>query len=210
MIIDPSQTSGRELYRLLISSVLPRPIAFVSTRSTDGVTNLAPFSYFNVVGSNPPLVTMAIGKRTWNGELQAKDTLANIQATGELVINICTEDMVEAVNESSADFAPDVSEIEALGLTTLPSDLVAPPRIAQSPIHFECKLERVVELGNTQQYGLVVAEVVRFHVDDDLWVAEEHAVAPEKLKPLSRLGGTKYATVGTIIDIPRPSQPKGS
>jgi len=208
MIIDPSETSGRELYRVLISTVCPRPIAFVSTRSASGVTNLAPFSYFNVVGSNPPLVTIAIGKRTWDGKQVPKDTLANIEETRELVINIATESMVEAVNDSSAEYAPDESEIDALGLTTVESDLVAPPRIAQCPVQFECKLDRVVQLGNAQQYGLVVAEVVRFHIDDDIWVAEESAVDPTRLRPLSRLGGTKYATVGEIIDTPRPGKPK--
>src|SRR5262245_26819747 len=129
MILDPAKSSVREVYLMLISSVVPRPIAFVSTRSAAGVTNLAPFSYFNGVSSKPPIVSVSIGYRRWRGAIVKKDTLRNIEETGEFVVNVATEALLAQVNQSSAEYPPDVSEISEVGLTPLPSDLVKPPRI---------------------------------------------------------------------------------
>lgn len=207
MIIDPNDTSGRDLYRLMISTVLPRPIAWISTRSADGQVNVAPFSYFQIVGSRPPMVSVCIGVRKWQGEVVKKDTLRNIEDTGELVINIATEDTLEQLNQTSAEYPPDISEAAEVGLTTIPSDLVAPPRIAESPVHLECKRERVLMLGDEPRIGMVIAEVVRFHVADALWDAEAGAIDPRKLRPLARLGGTSYARLGEIVERPRPELP---
>ncbi len=208
MIIDPNTRSSGELYRLMISSVLPRPIAWVSSVHTDGTVNIAPFSYFQIVGSNPPMVSICIGQRRWNGEHTDKDTLRNIKHTGELVVNIASDDDMAILNQSSAEYAPHTSEALALDIATEPSDLVKPPRIAQSPIHFECKLDRTIALGNAPQVTMVIAEVVRFHIADRVWDADKGSIDPQALRPLARLGGTMYASVGGITDLARPKSPE--
>jgi flavin reductase (DIM6/NTAB) family NADH-FMN oxidoreductase RutF len=207
MIIDPSERTSRQLYKLMVSAVVPRPIAWVSTRSAAGVINVAPFSYFQVVGSRPPMVSICIGPRKWDGEVVDKDTLRNIEETGELVVNIATVDAVEAVNASSAEYPPEVSERDALRLETIPSDLVAPPRLAASPIHFECRRERVLRLGQAPQTAMVIGEVVRFHIADALWDAEADAIDPGRLRPLARLGGSLFAELGELLSHPRPPAP---
>ncbi len=204
MIIDPSQQSTRSIYRLLVSTVLPRPIAWVSTQNRDGVINVAPYSFFQVVGSRPPMVSLSIGQREWNGVRVKKDTLRNIEDSGEFVVNIATVPNLEQINQSSAEYAPDESEAKALELTMIPSQVVATPRVADSPIHFECKLDRVLMLGDEPQVGLVIGEVVRAHVADELWDADTESVDPSRLNPLSRLGGSLFASVGQRYDRPRP------
>jgi flavin reductase (DIM6/NTAB) family NADH-FMN oxidoreductase RutF len=204
MVIDPKTSPARDIYFLMISAIVPRPIAFVSTRSAAGVTNLAPFSYFNGVTSKPPLVSISIGQRRWEGKLVKKDTLRNIEETGEFVVNAATEPLLERLNQTSAEYPPNVSEIEAAGLTPLPSDIVAPPRIKESPIHLECRLERIIWLGDEPQNGLVIGEVVRFHIDEAVWDPENRTIDPERLKPVSRLGGTLYGALGGITSLPRP------
>lgn len=207
MIIDPSNTPTAEVYQLLLSTVLPRPIAWVTTLSPAGVVNAAPFSFFQIVGSRPPMVSICIGARRRGDRVEDKDTLRNIEATGELVVNIVSEDRLALVNATSADYPPDISEVGEHALTPLPSDLVAPPRLAESPVHFECKRERVIRLGREPQTSMVIAEVVRFHIADELWDAEARAVDPRKLRPLARLGGIKFATLGDIRALPRPTWP---
>lgn len=208
MIIDPAHAHSRDIYFLMISTIVPRPIAFVSTRSASGVDNLAPFSYFNGICSKPPMLSLSIGHRRWQGELVKKDTLRNIEETGEFVVNAATLPLLEKVNQSSAEYPPDVSEFEELGLTPLPSDLVKPPRVKESPVQMECRLHRVLMLGDPPLNGLVIGEVVRFHVDDAIWDSARSMVDPEKLQPISRLGGTLYSTLGQILSLPRPDWKK--
>jgi len=197
MQIDPRDLAARAAYPLFISTIVPRPIAWVSTVSPDGRPNLAPFSFFMGVTSDPPTLAVAIGRR--RGE--PKDTARNIEAGGEFVVNVVTTDLAAAMVLTSADFPPTVSEFAAAGLTPLPSVRVRPPRVAESPLHMECRLERLVPIGRSAT-TLAIAEVVLFHIADELWTGQGVDVA--RLKPLGRLGGTLYAPVERTISIPRP------
>lgn len=205
MYLDPADLSSRDLYFTMISTIVPRPVALVTTVSPAGVVNVAPFSYFNGVCAMPPLISLCIGHRRYNGELRKKDTLANIEATGECVVHIPSEELAAQVNQSSAEYPPDVSELAELGLTAEPADLVAPPRLLECPIALECKLERVLMLGRPKALtGMVIAEVVRFHIDDRVWDAQRGMVDVERLRPLSRLGGSWYGRTREPFSIPRP------
>jgi len=204
MKILPSDLDASALYYLMVSAVVPRPIAFVSTQSAAGATNLAPFSYYNAVSSQPPMVQLCIGQRRWEGELVDKDTLRNIRETEEFVVNVATEALAERLNQASGSYAPGVSEIEECGLTAIPSSVVAPPRIAESPVQLECKLERILGLGQAPQTHMVIGEVVCVHVEDRLWDADAHSVNWEQLRPLARLGGTLYSTLGRVFSLDRP------
>ncbi len=197
MKIDPDTLEPREAYRLFITCIVPRPIAFVSTVSPEGVTNAAPFSFFGGVSSNPPMLAVSIGRR--RGE--EKDTARNIRATGEFVVNVVTEDLAGRMNQASASYAADVSEFDAVGLTPLPSDVVAPPRIAESPLHMECVAERTLEVGAGPNL-LAIGRVVRFHIDDALY--SEGEVDVEALRPVGRLGGPRYARVRDLFELERP------
>lgn len=207
MKIDPAVLSGKDAYGLMISTVVPRPIAFISSCDADGNTNLAPFSYFNVVTSNPPLISVSIGQRRWEGERIKKDTLRNIEAVSEFVVNIATEALMAKVNASAAEYPPDVSEIEALGFTAESSERVSVPRIGESPINLECKLHQVIMVGDAPQCGLVLGEVVFAHIDDAVWSTESGDVDPVALAPLARLGGNFYGSLGNITSMPRPERP---
>ncbi len=202
---DPTAMRGRDIYFLMIGTIVPRPIAWVSSLDAAGTLNLAPFSYFNGISSRPPLISLSIGHRKFGGELVKKDTLRNIEATGEFVINIPGEELAAQVNQSSAEYPPDVSELSEVGLTTVPSEIVKPPRVAECRVAMECKLERVVMLGKPRALnGLVIAEVVRWHVDDAIWDADAAMVDVERLKPLSRLGGSYFGKTREPFSIPRP------
>jgi flavin reductase (DIM6/NTAB) family NADH-FMN oxidoreductase RutF len=205
--IDPKALSGSEVYRLMVSSVVPRPIAFVTTTNADGTTNLAPFSYFNLVTSKPPLVSICIGQRTWDGRKQKKDTLKNLEALGEFVVNVATERLLSVVNQSSADFAPGVSELDELGLGTKASKVVSVASLSESPVNMECKVHRVVMLGDEPQVGMVVGEVVHYHADDRVWDAKQGGPDSRLLNPIARLGGTYYASLGELHSLARPARP---
>lgn len=203
--IDPSKASGKELYFLMISAIVPRPIAWISTKGKDGTTNLAPFSYFQGITSKPPMISVSIGHRRWNDETVRKDTLKNIEETGEFVVNVPTEEQGELVTLTSTEYAPGESEIEKAGLTTIPSDIVAAPRIKECPIHFECRLDQVVWCGKPKPVnGLVIAEVVKFHISESVWDAEKNWVDVEKLHPLSRLAGQLYGKTREVFEVVRP------
>lgn len=208
MDIDPRTLGGGEAYRLLVSSVVPRPIAFITTCNADGSTNLAPFSYFNVVTSKPPLVSICIGQRTWEGKRQKKDTLKNIEGSGQFVINIATEKLLSVVNDSSADFAPGVSELDELGLSTRASKVVEVPSLAESPVNMECTLYKVIMLGEEPQVGLVLGEVVHYHAKDEVWDPQSGGPDPRRLDPIARLGGTFYASLGELHSLERPPRPQ--
>ena len=140
MIIDPNNQTFRENYKLMIGSILPRPIAFVSTISKNGIHNLAAYSFFNGVTSNPPSICFAPNRKGRDGS--KKDTLINIEETGEFVVNIVTEDIVEPMNETAPEFPPEISEFEQVGLTPVESQIVKAPRVKESPINMECKLKQ--------------------------------------------------------------------
>ncbi len=209
MILDPQELRKRDIYFLMIGSIVPRPIAWVTTLSRDGVPNLAPFSYFNGVCSNPPTLSLCIGHRRWEGKLVKKDSLRNIEETGEFVVHVATEESADVINASSAEFPPETSEIEELGLECVPSEVVAPPRLSAAPLAFECRRERVLMIGEPPLTGLVLGQVVRFHVSERVWDEKTGRVDVRKLRPLARLGGEEWARLGEIERRPRPDWKEG-
>ncbi|MGD8394607.1 MAG: flavin reductase family protein [Candidatus Eiseniibacteriota bacterium] len=192
--------SPRDVYRLMISVIVPRPIAWVSTLGADGVANLAPFSYYGGIGSEPPMLSVAIGSR--RGEF--KDTARNLRASGEFVVNVVSEALAGRMVATSADEPPGVDEFERYGLTPAPCDAVSASRVAEAPVAMECRVERLIELGRGPT-TLAIGEIVRFHVRDALLSAG--AVDPERLRPLARLGGDLYASLGALRAIARPRRP---
>ncbi|MDQ3953390.1 MAG: flavin reductase family protein [Actinomycetota bacterium] len=191
--IEPARLEGREPYFLITSLVVPRPIAWVSSLSAEGVANVAPHSYFNVISSNPWILHF-----TSTGE---KDTLRNVRATGEFVVNVVTRELVEEMNFTSADFPPGESEFEWARLEAAASVRVAPPRVARARVAFECKLNDVVSKGNGH---MVFGDVVLAHVDEEL--LHEGRVDPHLLRPVGRLGGALYTDAsGDVFKLPRPT-----
>ncbi len=199
MILDPRTAPAADVYRFMISVIVPRPIAFVSTVGTNGRFNVSPFSYFNAISSEPPLVGIAISRR----EGEPKDTLRNIRAIGDFVVNVVDEPLTERMVRTSGEWPADVDEFGITGLTPQPSDLVKAPRVAESPVSLECRLFREIELGNSV---FVVGEVVRGHVRDD--VLTDGRVDPAKLRPVGRLGGDAYAPLREVVRIARPKVPQ--
>jgi flavin reductase (DIM6/NTAB) family NADH-FMN oxidoreductase RutF len=201
--IDVSQLTQPQAYKLLIGSVVPRPIAWVSTISEQGVTNLAPFSFFNAVCSHPPAVMFCVSTPP---DLSEKDTLRNIRATGEFVVHIVTQAMVEQMNATAVPAPYGVSEIDLTGLETEPSTMVRPPRVKGTPIQLECRLLQIVEIGPPVQGSarMVIGQVVYAHLDeaisDDALHIDTHA-----LQPVARMAGNSYAPVGEQFTLPRPT-----
>jgi len=211
--LDPASLSASQRYRWMISLIVPRPIALVSTRAADGTLNLAPFSYFMGVSSDPFVVAISVSQR----EGRPKDTAHNIAATGEFVVNAAGEAHAAAINLASGDWEPDVDEFAVAGLTPAPAEKVAAPRVAEAAFALECRLERTIVLGaSPRQTSLILGEVVWMHVREEVLEdpgAEETRLAdPRKLRPLARLGRNLYSTLGTLltIDRPRGRRPGGS
>ena len=198
MKIDPRTFEG--FNRVLTGVVVPRPIAFVSTISTGGIVNLAPYSFFNAVAYDPPTIVFSSSRRV---PAKEKDTLANIEATGEFVINIVVDDIAEAMNRTAAEYPADVSEFEIAGLTPAPSDKVKAPRVAESPVNMECRLVQVVPIGSGDHaHGLVIGEVVWMHVRDD--IIDGHRINHQVLKPTGRLAGNMYCYTSDTYELVRP------
>jgi flavin reductase (DIM6/NTAB) family NADH-FMN oxidoreductase RutF len=189
--VDPSDWQAREVYFLLTGLVIPRPIAWVSTRSAEGVRNVAPHSYFQAVANDPPHIVFS--------STGVKDTLRNVRATGEFVVNLVTTDVVEPMNFTATDFPPGEDEFTWAGLTEAPAARVAAPRVAEARAHLECALRQEVAVGNG---NLVIAEVVHVHVDPGIW--RDGRVDPVAYDPVCRLSGTGYATLGEVFKLPRP------
>jgi flavin reductase (DIM6/NTAB) family NADH-FMN oxidoreductase RutF len=202
VILDPSLMDWKEAYRIANGSVLPRPIAFVSTISSNGVPNLAPFSFFTVVAANP--LTLAFCPMRRDGDGAKKDTLVNIEATGEFVINIVSESFIKQMNETSAPFPPEVDEFEVSGLTPLPSAVVAAPRVGEAQVAYECKLQQIVEVGggNPGAGALVLGTVERIHVSFD--VLRDGRIDVDALRPVGRLGGADYTRCTDRFTLVRP------
>lgn len=199
MEINIAQIGRQDKYKLLIGGVVPRPIAWVTSVSAEGLVNAAPFSYFNVACIEPMMISVSIGRKP--GSIM-KDTSRNIQATGEFVVNMVDIHNVEAVNQTSADYPPELSEVVEVGLTTQPSVAVKAPRLAESRIHFECRLHQIVTLGEPAAFDLVIGEVMHVHVADELY--QDGRIDIEKFAPVSRLAGNYYATLGQLFEHPRP------
>lgn len=188
---DPADMGARSFYRLLTSVVVPRPIAWVSTVSADGVENLAPHSFFTIASVNPPVVSF-----TSVGE---KDSLRNIRDTEEFVISLTPEDMFEAVNATGTGFAAEVSEFDAAGIAPEPSATVRPPRVAGSPVALECRLHEIHPVGDC---FVVYGQITRAAIRTDTLDADSHPRI-EALRPLSRLGLNEWGTIGEVREITR-------
>jgi flavin reductase (DIM6/NTAB) family NADH-FMN oxidoreductase RutF len=205
MIIDPNEENFSNVYKLMVGVIVPRPIAFVSTVSAEGVSNLAPFSFFTGISANPPVICFSPMIRGSDGK--RKDTLNNIEATREFVVNVVSEDFAQQMNVCSAEFGPDVDEFVESRLTPIPSDLVKPPRVAESRVSMECKLLQVVHVSPKPLGGsIVLGEVLRFHVRDELF--DNFKVDPDKLQAIGRMGGPFYARTTDRFCMERPSAGK--
>lgn len=201
MIVDPSEHDYRNIYKLMVGAIVPRPIAFVSTISPNGIRNLAPFSFFTGISANPPVICFCPMIRGSDGG--RKDTLRNIEAVKEFVVNIVSEEFAEQMNACSAEFPPDVDEFEVSGLTPVASDLVRPPRVKESHINMECRLVQIVDVSARPLGGsLVIGEVLRFHVDDALF--DNYKIDPDKLQAIGRMGGPTYTRTTDRFDMIRP------
>ncbi|MCC5660796.1 flavin reductase family protein [Nostoc sp. XA010] len=201
MIIDPSQNDPRNTYQLLVGSVVPRPIAWVSTIASDGTPNVAPFSFFMGVTANPPTLAISTGLKRG----VKKDTLFNVEQSGELVVNIVVEELGEQMNTTSGDFPPEVDEFQVAGLTPAPSNRVRPPRVAESPINIECVLKQIVYVANEgSQSGLIIAEAVLWHIRDDL-LTPQNTIDVAKLHAIGRLSGNWYTRTQDLYEITRPN-----
>ena len=198
---DPADQDPANLYKLMIGVIVPRPIAFVSSIDENGVRNLAPFSYFTGASTNPPVVCFTAAVRS--GPRPQKDTLRNILATQEFVVNIVSEDFAEKMNRTSAEVPPDVDEFALAGLTPLPSELVHPPRVAESRVHMECRLRQVLHISDRPGGGsLVLGDVLRFHIDEA--IVDNFMFDPDKLNAIGRMGGPTYVRTHDRFDMPRP------
>lgn len=197
--IDPTALTERDTYKFLIGSIVPRPIAFVTTRNGD-VVNAAPFSYFNIIASNPPLVSVSVQRK--DGVM--KDTARNAVTTEELVIHIVDETNVALVNETAANLGPEESELERTTFTIEPSDVIETPGVKEAKIRMECKLHHHVPIEHDGKVtaDVLIARVVRFHVDPELYQAGR--VDAAQLAPVSRLAGNFYAKLGEQFEIERP------
>jgi flavin reductase (DIM6/NTAB) family NADH-FMN oxidoreductase RutF len=195
MEINATSLDADAAYRLLVGAVVPRPIAWITTVSSSGLVNAAPFSCYTFVCNDPPMLAINIGRR----DEQLKDTARNIRENGEFVVNIVGEALLASMHATSAECGPDISEVEALAIAVAPSVAVRPPRIAASPVNLECRLDRVIELGRLQNQ-IVFGCVVHFHVADAVY--DRGRIDGEKLKPVARLAGRRYARLGDIMDLP--------
>jgi flavin reductase (DIM6/NTAB) family NADH-FMN oxidoreductase RutF len=202
VIFDPSTTAPLNIYKLLVGTVVPRPIAFVSTISPEGVANLAPFSFFTVASANPPVLCFTTSFRE-----PRKDTLINIRATNEFVVNIVSEEFAAKMNVTSGEYAYGVDEFAESGLTAVASDLVQPPRVKESHVNMECKLLQTIEVSNRPLGGtLILGEVVRFHIDDQL--VEDFRIDPDALAAVGRMAGNTYIRTTDRFDLVRPQLKK--
>ena len=199
-LVDPGELTSRDRYQLFTSLVVPRPIGWISSWGEDGGANLAPYSFFNALSSHPPTVGVSIGKR---GTGQ-KDTLFNLRARGAFCVNIVTEELLEAMNETSAEVEPHVDEFELAGLRAATSERVDAPYVDGCKVVLECEVQQEVDLPGTPN-TLFIAEVVGFRIDAELPRVEGTiAVDPEALRAVGRLGGAAYVLPGIIRLIPRP------
>jgi flavin reductase (DIM6/NTAB) family NADH-FMN oxidoreductase RutF len=203
--LDPAEQKPQDIYKLLVGSVVPRPIAFVSSVDAKGVRNLAPFSFFTVASANPPIVCFCpmVRGAVSKGLKPTKDTLRNIIETHEFVVNIVSEEFATQMNASSAELPPEVDEFLVSGLTPLASDLVRPPRVAESHVQMECRLQQVIHVSTEPLGGsLVLGEVLRFHVSASL--LDNFRIDPDKLQAIGRMAGSTYIRTRDRFDMERP------
>lgn len=200
MTFDPNELEASAIYKLLTGSIIPRPIGWISSISEDGINNLAPFSYFNLLGDDPPHVMFS----TRRDNDKNKDTLNNVLATKQFVVNMVTEEVVEQMNTTSQSIPADESEFDLAGVTPVPSVIVKPMRVKESKINFECELVHHYFLEGHQQGGacVVIGRIVMMHFDDQV-LLEDYKINLETYKPVSRLAGSNYSKIGEIFSIKR-------
>lgn len=199
--INPKENTERENYKLLTGTIIPRPIAFVTTQSNDGIVNGAPFSYFNIVSSNPPMISVSIQRR--DGKI--KDTARNIYDNKEFVVHIVDPENVEKINATAATLLPTESELDLVNLTQVESDCVRVPGIKEAKVRFECKLVQAIPLGGTDREpgcDLFVGEIALFHLDETIY--DNGRIHVTELNAVSRLAGSNYAAIGEIFSLERP------
>ena len=205
MIYDPAEHPFSETHKLMIGSIVPRPIALVSTISNDGINNLAPFSYFNGVCSKPPTIMFAPARRGWDGK--EKDTLINIRNTKEFSINIVSENIGEKMVKCSTDYEEEVDEYSTSGLSPLSSKKIKPPIVSESKISLECILNQIVQIGKEDAGSgfIVIGTIVLFHIDDEVY--DNGRIILDKLQPLGRVAGNGYVRSTNPFDIVRTIKP---
>lgn len=198
--IEPGSMSEREIYKFLIGSIIPRPIAFVTTISKEGNLNGAPFSYFNIVSSNPPMISLSIQRSAG----KQKDTARNIIESKQFVVHIVDEQNVEKINQTAASLPSNQSEIELANLTPIESIKISVPGVKEAKIRMECSLEHSLELGGSDTPGcdLIIGKVVQFHIEEDIY--KNGRINPNGLAAVSRLAGNDYAKIGEIFEVKRP------
>ena len=202
--IDPTSLQTKELHKILLSSIAPRPIAFASTVDSIGNVNLSPFSYFNVFSSNPPILIFSPSRRVRDNT--TKHTLENAMETKEVVINVVNFPIVEQMSKSSIEYEKGVNEFIETGLTQVKSLLVKPPRVLESPISFECRVQEIISLGESGGAGqLIIAKVVQIHIDKK-FLDKNGDIDSEKLDLVARMGGDWYtrSTKESMFKIPKP------
>ena len=200
MQFDPSELEHSAVYKLLTGSVIPRPIGWISTVDQNGINNLAPFSYFNAVGEDPPHVMFS----TVRGTNTNKDTLNNVLANGQFVVNMVTEELAEQMNLTSQSVASDIDEFKLANLTPIASVKVKPMRVKESPITFECELVHHYFLENHKNGGacIIIGRIVMMHFSDDV-LLDNFKINLETYKPISRLAGSNYSKLGELFSIKR-------
>jgi flavin reductase (DIM6/NTAB) family NADH-FMN oxidoreductase RutF len=205
LCFNPAECQPRQMYKLMTGIIVPRPVALVSTMDKQGVANLAPFSFFCGVGSNPPTVLFCPSLRPGAsaGTVEPKDTLRNVEETGEFVINVVSEAISAAANASSAEVPPEVDEFVLSGLTPIASHAVRPPRVAESPAQMECKLLQVIYTGHAPGSGVIVlGEVLRFHIQENLF--DDFRIDPAGLNAVGRMAGNIWVRTRDRIELIRP------
>jgi flavin reductase (DIM6/NTAB) family NADH-FMN oxidoreductase RutF len=204
--IDPSGMASTAVYKLLIGCIVPRPIAWVSTLSADGVPNVAPFSFFMGVCSDPPTLAFSVGPRAdaaapTGGSL--KDTVRNLEANGDFVVNVVDDALAERMNLTSGDYPPEVDEFVLAGLSAAPSTKVHAPRVREAPISLECRVSQILRIGRAP-HSLVLGEILHFHFRDDLYDPRTGRIDMRRLQPVGRLAGEMYTHVHELFEMKRP------
>ncbi len=205
---EPKDLPVSKLHSYLLSAVAPRPIAFASTIDENGTPNLSPFSFFNVFSANPPIMIFSPARRVRDNTI--KHTLLNVENVKEVVVNVVNYDLVHQMSLSSTEYPKGINEFEKAGLTMVPSDLVKPFRVAESPVQFECKVNEVVALGNEGGAGnLVICEVLKLHIDNEV-LNEDKTLNQTKLDLVARAGGSLYSRAKKgFFEIPKPISTQG-
>ena len=200
MQFNPNELEHTAVYKLLTGSVIPRPVGWISTVDANGINNLAPFSYFNAVGEDPPHVMFS----TTRGNNTNKDTLNNVLANGQFVVNMVTEELAEKMNTTAQTVPSDVDEFQLADVTPIPSTLIKPMRVKESLVHFECEMVHHYFIENHQNGGacIIIGKIITMHIDDSI-LLENHRINLDTYKPVARLAGSNYSKLGEIFSIKR-------